>query len=77
VLQVDLALNDRELQQLVTALCASFGVVRSVKIHRSPSPFAMVEMASHQATMEIAAQYGGSAFGTAALVHLEQDGSAA
>ena len=77
MLQVDLALNDRELQQLVAALCASFGVVRSVKIHRTPTPFALVEMANHMATMEIAAQYGGSAFGTAALVHLEQDGSAA
>jgi hypothetical protein len=33
----------------------------------------LVEMSTHFETLELAAQYGGSVFGTCALVHLEQE----
>jgi RNA recognition motif. (a.k.a. RRM, RBD, or RNP domain) len=72
VLQVDLARSDAELAEILKQRCAGFGDVRSVKIHRSPTNFALVEMATHYQTLEVAAQYGGSAFGSCALVHLEQ-----
>ena len=76
MLQVDLQKDDRELGQLVAARCSGFGLVRSVKIHRSPTPFALVEMGTHLDTLELAAQHGGSAFGSCALIHLEQEGQA-
>lgn len=72
MLLLDLAKSDQELTQLVKAQCAGFGAVRSVKIHRAPTVFALVEMSTHEQTLELAAQYGGSAFGSCALVHLEQ-----
>jgi len=76
VLQVDLNKTDRELGQFVAARCSGFGIVRSVKIHRTPTPFALVEMGTHHDTLELAAQHGGSAFGSCALIHLEQEGQA-
>jgi hypothetical protein len=72
MLQVDLKKDDRELVQIITAHCAGVGVVKAVKIHRDPSPFALVDMADHYQTLELAGAYGGSAFGTSALIHLEQ-----
>ena len=72
VLQVDLSKTDRELTQLIAARCSDFGIVKSVKLQREPTPFALIEMSTHQEMLELAAQYGGSAFGTCALVHLKQ-----
>jgi hypothetical protein len=74
MLQVDLKKTDRELAQIIATRCAGLGVVKSVKVHRDPSPFALIEMASRYESLELAGQYGGSTFGTSALVHLEQEG---
>jgi len=73
VLQVDLKKADRELVPVITEHFSQYGRVMSVRIHRSPTPFVLVEMTSHMETMELAAQYGGSTFGTSALIHLEQE----
>jgi hypothetical protein len=71
VLTVDLKMTDLELSQVIQSRCSEFGLVNSVKIHRDPTPFAMVEMGSHYQALELAGQYGGSMFGTSVLVHLE------
>ena len=76
MLQIDLTLTDRELSMFIAVRCSEVGTVRSVKIHRRPKPFALVEMASHDETLELAAQYGRSAFGSCVLVHLEQESKA-
>jgi hypothetical protein len=74
MLQVDLQdLSDYRLTQLISEKCSEFGAVKSIKICRVPSPFVMVEMATHQQTYELAIRYGGSAFGSCALIHLEQE----
>ncbi len=72
MLEVDLQVEDPQLGQSVAETCARFGSVRSVKVHRSPSAFALVEMADREQTSELAATYGGSTFGTCALLHLQQ-----
>ena len=72
VLEVDLSKTDRELTQFITMRCSNFGTVRSVKLERKPTPFALVEMSTHLEMLELAAEFGGTAFGTAALIHLEQ-----
>jgi hypothetical protein len=48
------------------------GFVKSVQIHRSPKTFALIEMATHMQTYEVAGRYGGSTFGSCALIHLER-----
>jgi hypothetical protein len=73
VLPVDLKKTDRELSLDIQSRCGDFGLVKSVKIHRDPTPFAMVEMGSHYQALELAGQYGGSMFGTSVLVHLDQE----
>ena len=72
MLEVDLQEPDREIGEMVAQRCASFGRVTSVKIHRTPSAFALVEMTTRDQTNELAANLGGSVFGTCALIHLEQ-----
>ena len=72
MLEVDLESSDPTVERSITESCASFGRVTSVKVHREPSAFALIEMAQREQTFEVAAQYGGSAFGTSALVHLAQ-----
>jgi len=72
MLQVDLNETDQELAQVVREAVSTFGRVTSVDIHRHPSPFALVQMAQHMQTLELAAQVGGSAFGTSVLIHLGQ-----
>jgi hypothetical protein len=74
MLQVDLKKSDQELSREIATRCSGLGVVKSVKVHRDPTPFALVEMASHYESLELAGQYGGSVFGNSALVHLEQIG---
>ena len=72
MLQVDLNGPDHEIEKVVAENCSDLGRVTSVKLHRLPSPFALVEMSGREQTYELAAKFGGSAFGTCALVHLEQ-----
>ena len=72
MLLVDLKESDAKLAQVVTDYCSPYGKVVSVKIHRDPSPFAMVVMGDRMQTYEIAALFGGSTIGTSALVNLEQ-----
>jgi hypothetical protein len=70
MLEVDLDSPDMNVERSITESCSMYGRVTSVKVHREPSPFALIEMSRREQTYEVAAQYGGSAFGTAALVHL-------
>ena len=70
MLEVDLESNDMVVERSITESCSVYGRVASVKVHRQPSPFALIEMSKREQTYEVAAQYGGSAFGTSALVHL-------
>lgn len=72
MLEVDLSATDSEVGQSVAQTCAQFGGVTSVKVHRNPSAFALVEMNTREQTSELAANYGGSTFGTCALLHLQQ-----
>lgn len=72
MLEVDLDAADPIVERSITESCSMYGRVTSVKVHREPSPFALVEMARREQVYDVAAQYGGSAFGTAALVHLKQ-----
>ena len=72
MLEVDLDGPDAVVERSITESCAKYGRVASVKVHREPSAFALIEMTQREQTYEIAAQYGGSAFGTSALVHLKQ-----
>lgn len=70
MLEVDLDSPDLNVERSITQSCSVYGRVASVKVHRQPSPFALIEMSKREQTYEVAAQYGGSAFGTSALVHL-------
>ena len=73
MLQVDLAKPDRQLSQLIAMKCSSFGIVKSVQIHRNPTPFALITMSSRSEMLELAAMYGGSCFGMCAVIHLEEE----
>ena len=72
MLYVDLMQEDNKIAKLVLAQCAKCGTVVSVKIHRSPTPFALVDMSDYREALGLVAQYGGSAFRTAVLIHLQQ-----
>ena len=72
MLEVDLEDPDKNVERSITESCAKYGRVTSVKVHRDPSPFALIEMSQREQTYQVAATYGGSAFGTSALVHLAQ-----
>jgi len=77
VLHVDLKKTDRELSRDIAERCSNLGVVRTVKIHREPSNFALVKMTTHAETVKLAGQYGESTFHNGVLVHLEQDNQVA
>jgi hypothetical protein len=72
MLEVDLEAPDQKVGQTVAESCAPFGRVTSVKVHRNPSAFALVEMTTREQTGDLAATYGGSAFGNCVLIHLQQ-----
>lgn len=72
MLEVDLQAPDQDVGQRVSQTCSQYGRVTSVKVHRTPSAFALVEMTNRDQTYELAANYGGSTFGTCALIHLHQ-----
>ena len=70
MLEVDLDSPDIIVERLITESCSVYGRVASVKVHREPSPFALIEMSRREQTYEVATRFGGSAFGNSALVHL-------
>jgi hypothetical protein len=72
MLYVDLTQDDNTIAKLVLAECAKYGMVSALKIHRSPTPFALVDMSDYQEALALVAQYGGSAFKTSVLIHLQQ-----
>ena len=72
MLQVDLNDPDFQIAQFIKVICRVIGRATSVQVHRSPVPFALIEMANREQTYELAARFGGSSFGACALVHLEQ-----
>lgn len=72
MLQVDLKEPDHQIGLSITKSCAELGRVTSVKVYRSPSPFALIEMSTREQTYELVSKLGGSSFGACALVHLEQ-----
>ena len=72
MLEVDLKQSDQQLSRIITDECVPSGNVISVKIVRSLVTFALVQMAHELQTFEVAGKFGGSVFGIAAVVHLEQ-----
>ena len=72
MLQVNLDDSDFEIAQYIKGVCSPIGRVTSVRVHRSPVPFALIELSRREQTYELAARFGGSTFGTCALVHLGQ-----
>jgi hypothetical protein len=72
MLQVDLGVPDFHIEQFIKQSCSKLGPVRLVRIHRSPAPFALIHMATDNQTHELTSRFGGSVFGTCALVHLRQ-----
>jgi hypothetical protein len=72
MLQVDFEASNFHIERFIEKSCSVMGHVISVKFHRSPTPFALIQMGRQEQTYDLAARYGGSTFGTCALVHLEQ-----
>jgi hypothetical protein len=72
MLQVDLDAPDFAIEQFVGQKCSEVGRVISVTVHRSPSPFALIDMARREQVHELTSRFGGSEFGTQAIVRLEQ-----
>lgn len=70
MMEVNLQSHDLDIGRDVAEICARFGHVASVKVHREPSAFALIEMKTREQTADVAARYGGSVFGTCALIHL-------
>ncbi len=70
MLQVDPAMSDDELSVIVTQSCINIGIVRSVKIHRQPKFFALVDMATPDDSKKLAAQFGRAPIGTGVLLPL-------
>ena len=71
MLHVNLDAPDFQIERAIKQDCSKLGGVRLVRIHRLPAPFALIHMATGQQTNDLAARFGGSVFGTCALVHLK------
>lgn len=71
MLIADLNAHDYHVVRAVSEACARFGRISSVRVHRNPEPFALVEMADRAHAYELAFQLGGSMFGNCVLIHLE------
>jgi hypothetical protein len=71
MLAADLNAHDYHVARAVTQACAHYGRVASVRVHRKPEPFALVEMADREHAYELAFRLGGSMFGNCVLIHLE------
>ena len=72
MLQLDLREPDVLLEWTIAKICARFGKVNSVKLHRAPTVFALIEMSTRAETFELVARLGGSTFGVQAIVHVQQ-----
>jgi hypothetical protein len=59
MLEVDLDDTGALVEQSVTWSCSMYARVASVKVHRDPSPFALIEMSRRGQTYEVAAQTRG------------------
>jgi hypothetical protein len=77
MLTVNLHEHDYQVTRSIRERCARIGQVRSVRVHRSPCAFALIEMMQREDIYELTFKYGGSAFGTCALIHLEQENARA
>jgi len=62
------SMSDSELASGVAAYCANAGVVHSVRIHRGPRPFVLVDMNTPAAAHKLAAQYGRPPIGLSVLI---------
>ena len=71
MLHADLNANDYRIASAVGEECAHFGRITSVRVHRKPEPFVLIEMANREHAYELAFQMGGSMFGNCVLLHLE------
>lgn len=76
MLHVDLGGSEYQIAHYIKDICAAIGQVKSVKVHRSPVAFALIEMTRREHTYEVASRFGGSTFGNCALIHLGQVGHA-
>jgi hypothetical protein len=72
VLQLDLRETDVLVEWTIAKICEQFGKVISVKLHRAPTVFALIEMSTQAQTFELVARLGGSTFGVKAIVHVQQ-----
>ena len=71
-LQVNLATPDQELCLQIVTHCSQFGEVKVIKLHRTPKPFALVEMATSDQAVKLAARYKREPFDNCVLIYLEQ-----
>ena len=51
MLQVNLDDADHHIERYIKETCGNVGRITSVKLHRSPSPFALIEMSRQEYTM--------------------------
>ncbi len=72
MLQVNLTFPDFHNEQIIRLSCSEFGHVRSIKIHRSPSTHAVIQMEDNAQANELVSQFGGLAIGNYARVPLKQ-----
>ena len=70
--QVDLDAPDIQIEHSIKLNCSKFGRIRSIRIHRSPSAFAVIQMTENEQARELTSKFGGSAIGSYALVHLKR-----
>jgi hypothetical protein len=68
---VDMTRCDREISQLIFERCASSSIVRSVKIHRHPRPFALVELSNQHEASKLGAQYRRPPINDCVLIYLK------
>jgi hypothetical protein len=73
MLRVDFKKTNQELSRDITDHCLEFGIAKSTKIHRGPKQFVLVEMATHDQALNLAAYYRRSSIGSCVLLYLEQE----
>ncbi len=68
--------SDAALRQQVAEQCSKCGLVKRVQLCRTgndqPYSYVLVEMLNREQTYEVAYAFGGSTFGTCALIHLKE-----
>ncbi len=70
MLTLDLREPDEKLVALIAEVCRKYGSVRSVKMRRSQSPLALVEMATREEALELALNHAGAVVGAVTMIHL-------